>query len=202
MKKLNLGCGMDYRDGWFNIDFNKKIKTDLCWDIEKKRLPFKDSSIDYVYCSHFLEHIKDLFKVLDDIWRVCKNGAIIEILVPHYTGTSASKFSFHYNYFGIDSFMHLTKEPNTSKERYGIARVNVLKQELRLFFGKGSNLKPREKYKAIHKISSCINIFNPLFNFSYVWQLFMEKLFVFGFEEIYYKLEVVKELNLSSNDKK
>jgi len=29
MKKLNLGCGNDYRKGWINVDFNKKVKADV-----------------------------------------------------------------------------------------------------------------------------------------------------------------------------
>ena len=29
MKRLNLGCGPDYRKGWVNVDIRKDIKADI-----------------------------------------------------------------------------------------------------------------------------------------------------------------------------
>ena len=53
--KLNIGCGNDYKEGWINIDNNSDDnieKFDLNWDL-RNPLPFKDSSIAYIFNEHF-----------------------------------------------------------------------------------------------------------------------------------------------------
>lgn len=49
-----------------------------------KNLPFKESSIDYIYTSHFLEHVTELEgdRILDDMYRILKIGGKIRIVVP------------------------------------------------------------------------------------------------------------------------
>ncbi|MEE8577961.1 MAG: class I SAM-dependent methyltransferase [candidate division Zixibacteria bacterium] len=44
------------------------------------RLPFRDKSIDFVHCSHVLEHVPDPAAFLDEIQRVGKRGIIV---TPH-----------------------------------------------------------------------------------------------------------------------
>jgi len=179
VKKLNLGCGLDYKEGWINVDFNREVKADVYCDFDTEKLPFKDNSIDYVYMNHTLEHSKNVVRVIDELWRICKKGAIVKIYVPHYTGTQALKYLFHYNYFGIDTFLTFLKDPNLCGERYSKSRFIILKEELHLFGGGKSYTR-------------FFNLFNFLFNFNHLWKIFMEKLWLFGFEEIYYKLGVVK----------
>jgi predicted SAM-dependent methyltransferase len=80
--KINLGCGSDYREGFVNVD--KQGKCDVVWDLEKTPLPFEDNSVEYVLAKHILEHITNLLPLLNDLHRICKNGAIIHIEVPLY----------------------------------------------------------------------------------------------------------------------
>ena len=61
-KKLHLGCGLDYKDGYINIDFNKNVKADMYLDLTKK-FPFRDNTIDEIFTEGFVEHIPK-----DKIW--------------------------------------------------------------------------------------------------------------------------------------
>lgn len=81
--KINLGCGYRPREGWINIDIDPAVNPNVVRNIEKG-LPFSDSVADEVYASHVLEHVNDFFFVMQEIWRVCINGAIIKIIVPHW----------------------------------------------------------------------------------------------------------------------
>ena len=70
LKKLNIGCGKDYKDpklGWVNLDFNSDYKTDIRHNLNKFPYPFKDKEIDHIYCSHILEHVSDLFKTMKEL---------------------------------------------------------------------------------------------------------------------------------------
>lgn len=73
--KLNIGCGTDIKEGFVNTD-----KEDF--DIEKDVWPYKDSSVDFIWAHHILEHVSDFTYVMKEMHRVCKNGATIDIEVP------------------------------------------------------------------------------------------------------------------------
>ena len=50
-----------------------------------KKFPFKDNSIEFIYTSHFLEHLyaKELEKLLDECFRILKPGSKISVAVPN-----------------------------------------------------------------------------------------------------------------------
>jgi SAM-dependent methyltransferase len=83
--KISLGAG-DYRvDGFINCDFDPKTNPDYIFDLEKDQFPFNDNSVDVVLASHVLEHLGEgYFHCLQEIYRVCKHGAIVHVHVPHH----------------------------------------------------------------------------------------------------------------------
>lgn len=83
MKKINLGCGNDYKAGWINVDFDKSVVSDLTVDLRKK-LPFKDKQIDKILLQDVLEHLtkEDGKNLLKECHRILKVGGEIEIRVP------------------------------------------------------------------------------------------------------------------------
>lgn len=185
MKKLNIGCGMDYREGWTNLDFNKEVKADVYHDLEKFPYPFKDNEFDYILLDNSLEHVKNLFKAIDEIWRIAKPNAIIEIYVPHFTGIYATKHLAHYHQFGIGSFSIYKRisglDSGFNGERYGKARFDIIEERLLYFHHNPAEIKFLSKIPI-----------NFLFNFSRKWQLMTEKFLPLKFDEVYFKLQVVK----------
>ncbi|MHA1383253.1 MAG: class I SAM-dependent methyltransferase [Candidatus Helarchaeota archaeon] len=179
-KKLNLGCGNDYREGWINIDINPEVKTDLIVDLEKP-LPFPNNYFSYILADNTLEHIKNIFQLIDELWRVSKPNAIIEIYVPHFTGIYATKHLAHYHQFGIDSFNIYQVNDVFNKERYGNARFEI-EQKLIYF---------HHNYAVLCFLSKLP--INWLFNFSRYWQIFCEKFLPLKFDEVYFKLKVIKK---------
>lgn len=187
--KLNLGCGKDYKDGWINVDFNKEVKADIYADLTKK-LPFKNNEVDEVLMDNTLEHIKreKFLNFMDEIHRICKPRALIKIYVPHFTSTTAFKHPTHYNFFGLCTFGFMEagerKGINFSGERYNKARFNILKEQL-LFLHHNS-----QNFGFMNKFVLPLNWFFNLGGLK--GKLFWEKFQIFGFEEIYYELEVAK----------
>lgn len=98
MKKLNLGCGKDYRQGFVNIDAAKPC--DLIHDLNEFPYPFKDNSVDFILASHILEHLKEPEKFFGEIWRILKPEGILKIKVPHKDSIGA------YSTFGHRGFYH------------------------------------------------------------------------------------------------
>lgn len=104
-KKLNLGCGDDYRDGWINVDIGN-CKKDIEHNLEELPLPFDDNSFDYILLQQVLEHIDraKFPKFMEDLHRISNNGCQIHIEVPYYNSKNAWTDFTHKNFFTEESF--------------------------------------------------------------------------------------------------
>jgi len=128
MLRLNLGCGRKKLDGYINIDKNEHLQPDIVRNIEKG-LPFTDNSVDEVYISHTLEHIKDLIFVMDEIWRVCKPDVLVKIIVPYGLSVSGVRDPTHIRFFVEDSFDYFDRDTVLGQIGYGKCNFKVLKRK-------------------------------------------------------------------------
>lgn len=115
---LNVGCGMNPiphndKEFWVNIDKINELgdyfKTDKRY--KDKKITFMGVNLDtpqHVLASaifksfipaygkfdrilmrHIFEHLRDPLKVMNDVWLICKKGALIEITCPYQGGIDA-----------------------------------------------------------------------------------------------------------------
>jgi len=109
MKKLHLGCGHRYLDGWINLDisekdiYGKKLKVDVTHNLNKFPYPFKDKSFDFVLMEHTLEHLNNPNRVIKELLRITKKNGIIKIVVPHFSHYGSFRDPTHKHYFSLDS---------------------------------------------------------------------------------------------------
>jgi len=87
--RLDLGCGKTPRDGFEGVDmrdFGQKHTVDL-----RKRWPWKDSSVDEIHCSHFVEHLDAAERIhfVNEMYRVMKPTAKATVVAPHWASTRA-----------------------------------------------------------------------------------------------------------------
>lgn len=92
MTQLHLCCGPDYREGWLNVDHSVRVRTDLCGELPGVLASVPDNSVERVLCIGGIEHFApdSLYALLDEIARVCRAGAEIDFMVPHYTSPSSA----------------------------------------------------------------------------------------------------------------
>lgn len=85
--KLNLGCGNKKIDGYVNIDLTEYCKPDLLLNLENTPYPFSSNSIEEIRMKSVIEHFpinpNDFFRIMKEIYRVCKDKATIYIECPH-----------------------------------------------------------------------------------------------------------------------
>ncbi|MFA6362435.1 methyltransferase domain-containing protein [Methanoregula sp.] len=84
MRKLNLGCGSNWRkEGWDTLDHSILTKP---WQLQPQawNLPYADGVFDQVFTSHMFEHISSMKieQTICEINRVMKNNGILRILTP------------------------------------------------------------------------------------------------------------------------
>lgn len=83
--KLNIGCGANKFPGFINVD--KFGEPDVRHDLEICPWPWADDTFEEVVAVHVLEHLGQdpevFIGVIKELYRVCRNGAKIQIVVPH-----------------------------------------------------------------------------------------------------------------------
>lgn len=116
MKRLNIGCGKDIKEGWLNLDSAKLPGVDIVHDIQKLPLPFKDEEFDEILCQDVLEHI-EYIPVLKDIHRILKQTGKLTIRVPHFTSKNNYIDPTHTKRFSIYTFEMFCENSPLSKPK-------------------------------------------------------------------------------------
>ncbi len=80
--RIDLGCGNRKVKGTYGVDNVAVPGVNVVADLDSG-LPFRDGSIDGAYAYHILEHVEDFLDTMNEIWRVCKDGALVHVKVPH-----------------------------------------------------------------------------------------------------------------------
>lgn len=97
--KLHLGCGGKLKEGWINIDLNRK--ADMTLDL-RKDLPFPNNSCSIIYLEHFLEHLEypnQAKSFLEGAFRVLKSKGILSVGVPDTEWPLTAYFEKDSDYF-------------------------------------------------------------------------------------------------------
>ena len=178
--KLNLGCGKQMMKGknWINLDYHNVHRADVIHNLEVFPYPFKNNTFNEIHCSHVLEHLNNLVRVMEELHRICKNKAIIKIITPHATSFSSLSPLTHKRSFSSITFDNFEEG---EWEIYSDKIFKINKKELHWF-----RIRDYFVMRTINKLIEKIININIIFSERFLWVL------LGGFDEIYYELEVVK----------
>lgn len=118
---VELGCGNKKQKGFIGVDIMPGPEVDIVCDLNG-RFPFEDSSVDHVRADNCLEHFKDKIATMNEIYRICRHGATVEIIVPSTDGRGAFMDPTHVSYWNSNSFFYFTNKRRNFLEagrRYG-----------------------------------------------------------------------------------
>jgi hypothetical protein len=85
--RLNLGCGHKAMKGWINVDKIPVATADQVVDLEALPWPWPENAAEEVLLHHVLEHLGAAtalyLGIIKELYRVCRDGAKITVVVPH-----------------------------------------------------------------------------------------------------------------------
>jgi SAM-dependent methyltransferase len=173
-KKLHLGCGNHYIEGYVNCDISNDVGCDKIVDLEES-LPFEDDSVDEIIINHTLEHVKNFNQLMEEFHRVCVDKAIIKIKVPYFSSLSAFQDPTHVRFFTHRTFDYYN--PDFHYSYYSKARFKVVRKQI--------NFTPSRK---------CVNSFVGFFVNKPLLTRIYERFFAFiiPMEELVFELENYK----------
>ena len=87
MKRLNVGCGTDYREGYINIDGSNELPhVDKIIDLSQERLSryYDENSIDEIIAQGFIEHHFhwEAINILNDFHFILNENGILYLQLP------------------------------------------------------------------------------------------------------------------------
>lgn len=97
--RLHLGAGGDIKAGWVNLDLafkpspkRRRARSDpettlVEYDL-RRGLPLPEGSCDYIYSSHFFEHLeyRDGLRLMHDCHRALRPGGVFRVALPTFKG--------------------------------------------------------------------------------------------------------------------
>lgn len=178
MKKLNLGCGEDYRADCVNLDILDNVKKDIKHDLNIYPWPFDDNEFDVVYCIDVLEHLEKPAKAVEEMHRICKNNAKIIIRSPHFSSQVAHVDLQHVKSFSVQVFNDYSGKGGHSYETNVVFNILVNK----ILFLKGY------KYFWNYLVERLVNLSNftkNAYETTFLWSLFPA-------QNVYFELKVIK----------
>lgn len=104
MKVLDVGCGTKKREGAVGIDRLELPHVDIVWNLDELPWPIEDSTFDHVVLSHVIEHLQKPVAILDEVHRVARPGAEVEIITPHFSSISSWKDPTHLHHLALETF--------------------------------------------------------------------------------------------------
>jgi SAM-dependent methyltransferase len=104
--RLNLGCGNKRLADHIGVDRFPCEGAQLLADIA--RLPFPDACTESVVLDNVIEHVLDIPALMREVWRVCRPGARVLIVTPHFSSQSSWRdptHVHHLSFFSMDHFL-------------------------------------------------------------------------------------------------
>jgi SAM-dependent methyltransferase len=105
LRVLDLGAGFKIRvPGACRVDKNRRVKPTVVANLDQLPLPFHDRAFDRILCIQILEHLDDVPATMDELHRLSRPGATLEIASPHFSHRYAFTDPTHKHQFGARTF--------------------------------------------------------------------------------------------------
>jgi len=128
---LDVGCGSAKFPGAVGLDISPDTDADVVHDLDAFPYPFEDASFDQVLMQDVLEHVAEPIKVIDELARICRPGARIQLRTPHFSSLLAYSDPTHKHYFSAEAIRTLA-QPRFA--HYTTTRLRVVHVTIDLWF--------------------------------------------------------------------
>ena len=188
MRILDVGCGQCKFKGSVGIDMQPLDGVDVVHDLNSFPWPFKENYFDRVIFKHSLAHLDDILRVMEEVHRIGRDGAIVEIITPHFSSDNYFTDITHKHPMGYRSMNYVCQ--NIESWKYKYTNVNFDLMKVYISFGEVEvdfNLNENRRRTNLHRVLGFEYLANKA-------KRIYEKFFCFMItaNTVYFSLEIVK----------
>ena len=123
---LELGCGFAKTAGAFGVDMIPNSQADLIHNLDVFPYPLADGEWDRIICRDVLEHVEHFVQTMEEIWRLGKPGAKVEITGPFMSSVNYFSDPTHKRAFTSRSFDYFIPGRPAHRYNYSAARFDLV----------------------------------------------------------------------------
>lgn len=92
---LDLGCGPRKQPGAWGVDLHAFEGVDQVMDLDRCPWPLESDAFGVIYAHHVIEHVADIKAFMNELHRVARPDAVVEIVTPHFSSLDSWKDPTH-----------------------------------------------------------------------------------------------------------
>lgn len=104
---VELGAGQNPEPGFTGVDIMPG--SDIEADLFTMPFPFDDDSVDFIYSSHFVEHVPDWDAFWSEVYRVISPKGIVVAMTPYHSSVRAWQDPDHKQAISEQRYAYLSK---------------------------------------------------------------------------------------------
>jgi SAM-dependent methyltransferase len=124
---LDIGCGSAKTPGAVGLDISSDTDADIVHDLDAFPYPIEDSSFDQILLQDVIEHVREPIRVFEELHRIARPGARIQLRTPHFSSVLAYGDPTHRHSFSTIAIRSLA-EPrfaHYTDVRFRVVRVSL-----------------------------------------------------------------------------
>jgi SAM-dependent methyltransferase len=134
LKVLELGSGLrPYEpapgEEVTHLDRQALPHVEQVWDLDQFPYPFMDNAFDRILAFDVLEHLCDVRRVIEELWRIARPAARLVVRVPHWASFRAHRDPTHRSSFDQHSFDYFGSGEYSYYSRARMKVVSVIEEE-------------------------------------------------------------------------
>jgi SAM-dependent methyltransferase len=106
---LDVGCGSAKHPGAVGLDISADTDADVVHDLDLFPYPIEDASFDQILLQDVIEHVAQPIKVFEELHRIARPGASIQLRTPHFSSVLAYGDPTHRHYFSTVAIRQLAE---------------------------------------------------------------------------------------------
>jgi SAM-dependent methyltransferase len=127
---LDIGCGAAKLPGAIGLDISPDADADVVHDLDEFPYPFEDAGFDQIVMQDVIEHLREPIRVMEELHRISRPGARIQLRTPHFSSVLAYGDPTHRHAFSTVAIRSLA-EPRFA--HYTAMRFRVIHVTLDLW---------------------------------------------------------------------
>jgi SAM-dependent methyltransferase len=127
---IDVGCGSAKTPGAVGLDISADTDADIVHDLDVFPYPVDDASFDQILLQDVIEHVEQPIRVFEELHRIARPGARIQLRTPHFSSALAYGDPTHRHYFSTLAIRSLA-EPRFA--HYTAVRFRVVHVTLDLW---------------------------------------------------------------------